>query len=194
MSCWHKKRGVMRRYDVTAGMYDMRYTEEQTAKIEAALKNMKIEKCVLTLDVGCGTGILFDYAADRTGALVGLDFSKRTLFQAKKRVHDKNLDNVHLVQADADNMPFASSIFDKVFAMTVLQNTPNPCETLAEIKRVSMNDALIAVTGLKKIFARQVFGQLLRNAGLKVLTLEDGDLKCYVAVCVNTTFSSSSVH
>lgn len=184
----------MRRYDVTADIYDMRYAEEQAAKIEAALKNIMIEGHGLTLDVGCGTGILFDYAADRTDTLVGLDFSKKILLQAKKRVCDKNLGNVHLVQADADNMPFDSRIFDRVFAMTVVQNAPNPSETLTEIKRVAKDNALLAVTGLKKIFTKQVFEQLLKNAGLKVVALEDGDLKCYVAVCISSAVPNSSVH
>jgi hypothetical protein len=35
MGSWLKKRRVMQRYDLTAEIYEMRYVEEQTAKIEA---------------------------------------------------------------------------------------------------------------------------------------------------------------
>jgi hypothetical protein len=37
MNLWSKKRSVMRRYDLTAQMYDQRYGEEQEAKYKAAL-------------------------------------------------------------------------------------------------------------------------------------------------------------
>ena len=41
MNGWLKKRRVMRRYDLTAEMYDMRYAEEQAAKIRAGLKHVE---------------------------------------------------------------------------------------------------------------------------------------------------------
>jgi ubiquinone/menaquinone biosynthesis C-methylase UbiE len=186
MCGWQKKRRVMTRYDTTASIYEERYAEEQVAKVEAALKNMKIEKQSLILDVGCGTCILFDYVADRADPIVGLDFSKKCLLQAKVRIRNKSLRGAQLIQADADNMPFHNEVFNTVFAMTILQNTPNPSETLAEIKRVARNDALFVITGLKKIFNKDVFERLLRNSHLNTLALENEQLKCYVAVCTNS--------
>jgi hypothetical protein len=67
----------------------------------------------------------------------------------------------------------------------VLQNMPKPLETLSEVKRSAKHAASIVVTGLKKAFSLKAFGELLQNAGLHVVTLEDADaLKCYVAVTV----------
>jgi len=185
MRGWHKKRRVMICYDTTASIYDKRYAEEQAAKVEAALKNVKIEKEWLILDVGCGTGILFDHVADEADGIVGLDFSKKCLLQAKERIRNRSLRDVQLIQADADNMPFHNEVFNMVFAMTILQNTPSPNETLAEIKRVLRNDALFVITGLKKIFTKEDFERLLKNSQLNTLVLEDEKLKCYVAVCTN---------
>ena len=192
MGGWHKKRSVMMRYDATASIYDARYAEEQTAKVETALKNIKIEKQWLILDVGCGTGILFDQIADKADAIVGLDFSIETLLQAKERVRKENLRDVQLIQADADNMPFRKEVFNIAFAMTILQNTPNRSETLAEIKRVARNNAFFVITGLKRIFTKQVFQQLLKDSRLSTLVLEDEKLKCYVAVCTNSPMVSSA--
>jgi ubiquinone/menaquinone biosynthesis C-methylase UbiE len=186
MGGWQKKRRIMMRYDTTASIYDERYAEEQTAKVEAALKNIKIEKQWLILDVGCGTGILFDHIADRANGIVGLDFSKKNLLQAKERMGKKSLRNVQLIQADADNMPFHKEVFNTAFAMTILQNTPNPSETLVEIKRVVRDDAFLVITGLKKIFTKNGFERLLKNSHLNTLMLEDEKLKCYVAVCTNS--------
>jgi ubiquinone/menaquinone biosynthesis C-methylase UbiE len=185
MRGWHKKRRIMLCYDTTATIYDKRYAEEQAAKVEAALKHVKIEDDWLILDVGCGTGILFDYVADEADGIVGLDFSKKCLIQAKERIRIKSMRDVQLIQADADNMPFHNEIFNTVFAMTILQNTPSPNETLTEIKRVSGNDALFVITGLKKIFTKEHFERLLKNSQLDPLVLEDEKLKCYVAVCTN---------
>jgi ubiquinone/menaquinone biosynthesis C-methylase UbiE len=181
MSEWKRKRTIMRRYDLTAHIYDMRYAEEQASKIEAALEKLTMEKLAFVLDVGCGTGILFDYVAEKAEATVGLDVSRKILLQAQKRA--KNFQNVHLILADADNIPLKENIFTHIFGITLLQNMPNPAKTLKEIKRVARDDAYIIVTGLKKVFNLQTFENLLQNAGLKIGSLKKKNLKCYVAIC-----------
>lgn len=184
MSEWNQKRKIMRRYDLTAHIYDMRYADEQAAKIEAALKAVKFEENSAVLDAGCGTGILFDYIANQAKTIVGLDISKKILLEAKK--HAKNPRNVHLILADADNMPLKEKAFSHVFGMTLLQNMPNPAKTLNEIKRIVKTNAIIVITGMKKTFTLKEFRSLLRNAGLKIVSLDSEDLQCYVAVSVQS--------
>ncbi|MEM3699440.1 MAG: methyltransferase domain-containing protein [Candidatus Bathyarchaeia archaeon] len=181
MSVWKKKRSIMRRYDLTAHIYDMRYAEEQTAKIKAALEELAMEKFAWVFDVGCGTGILFDYVTEKAEAIVGLDISKKILLYAKNRA--KNFGNLHLVLADADNIPIKDNVFTHVFGITVLQNMPSPTKTLEEIKRVAKENAVIVVSGLKKSFTKEEFEELLRHAHLKPYSLKSEGLKCYVAVC-----------
>jgi ubiquinone/menaquinone biosynthesis C-methylase UbiE len=190
MNSWLKKRRVMQRYDLTAGIYEMRYVEEQTAKIEAALKHLKMEQHEQVLDAGCGTGILLDHITDEVKIIVGVDISKKTLLQARQRICDNELSNAYLVQADVDNMPFSDNLFNKVFVLTVLQNSPDPPKTLTEIKRVGKTDTCFVVTGLKKIFGKRAFIQLLNSAGLKAGAFEEKDLKCYVAVCTDRSHSA----
>jgi len=180
MSVWDKKRDIMRRYDVTARIYDTRYAEEQAAKIDAAFKQVKV-KTGAVLDVGCGTGLLFSYVAGKARMTVGVDVSKKTLLKAKERA--RNFESVHLVLADADNMPLRDKVFRNVFAITLIQNMPCEAETLNEIKRVVKDNALIVVTGLKKVFTRSKLEQLLKNAGLNITAVKNEDLTCYVAVC-----------
>jgi malonyl-CoA O-methyltransferase len=158
----------------------MRYAEEQAAKIEVALRHVEV-KAGVVLDVGCGTGILFSYVADKARTTVGVDVSKKTLLEAKERA--RNHASVHLVCADADNMPLRDDVFDRVFAITLIQNMPRQTETLNEIRRVVKDDALIVVTGLKKVFTRSKLEQLLKNAGLNIIAMRNEGLKCYVAVC-----------
>ncbi|MDI6847182.1 MAG: methyltransferase domain-containing protein [Candidatus Bathyarchaeia archaeon] len=181
MSRWNKKRDVMQHYDLTAHIYDTQYAEEQTAKIEAAMESVNMEKQDLVLDVGCGTGLLFKYVANKAKTIVGLDISRKILFQAKK--HAKTFPNVHIIWADADNMPLKENIFDYVLAVTLIQNMPDPTKTLNEVKRVTKDNSVIIVTGLKKKFPIEIFEGLLQNAGLNIIALKNENLKCHVAVC-----------
>jgi demethylmenaquinone methyltransferase/2-methoxy-6-polyprenyl-1,4-benzoquinol methylase len=184
MSGWAKKRKIMQRYDAAAHLYDMRYSEEQTAKIKAALESVRIKDHSSVLDVGCGTGILFQYVIRGAADIVGLDISRKNLIRAKERA--KNSTNVHLLWADADNMPIKNNAFDNVFAVTLLQNMPNPRRTLNEIKRVSQADSIFVITGLKKSFSSKSFKTVLKEAGFEILSLMDEyNLKCYVAACAN---------
>lgn len=175
----------MRRYDLTAQLYDVRYTEEQELKYRTALEQLSVARNTKVLDVGCGTGLLFRHVAAEARTVVGVDVSGKLLLQAKERA--RNFSNVHLVQADADHLPFRDSCFSVVFAFTVLQNLPDPLETFREVKRIAERDASIVVTGLKKAFSLSAFRELLQSAGLRVISLKDDDmLKCHVAVSVRS--------
>ncbi|UCC58544.1 MAG: methyltransferase domain-containing protein [Candidatus Bathyarchaeum sp.] len=179
MQEWSQKRKTLQHYDQQAVVYDVQYLEEQNAKIEDALDSMEVGSNELVLDLGCGTGFLFPHIR-KTKLLVGIDISSKALQVAKKR------SNTLLVRADADNTPFPSHIFDRVFAITLLQNMPNPKKTISEMKRLSKPDAVFVVTGLKKKFTAESFVDLLRRTRLKVSTLKsDEHLKGHVAVCTN---------
>lgn len=172
----------MRRYNLTAEMYDARYCEEQEAKYKAALDGLSLEAGVV-LDVGCGSGLFFRHVANEAKLVVGVDVSRRLLQLAKERA--KTYPDVYLIQADADKLPFKQDIFTHVFAFTVLQNMPNPPKTLEEFKLVAQNDARIVVTGLKAAVSLEVFGGFLEKAGLRVVSLRDDEvLRCYVVVSV----------
>jgi ubiquinone/menaquinone biosynthesis C-methylase UbiE len=181
---WKEKRGTMRHYDHQAVIYDVQYLGEQNAKIEDALSSTELKPNEVVLDLGCGTGFLFQHIDKTIRLLVGLDISSKALREAKKRT--KNLSNIVLIRADADNTPFLDHIFDKVFAITVLQNMPDPMKTITEMKRVGKPQAIFAVTGLKKKFTQESFVALLERAWLKVVTLKTNQrLKGHVAVCTN---------
>jgi len=178
---WNQKRKIIRRYDLTAKLYDVRYAEEQEVKYKAALERLKVPRNSKVIDVGCGTGLLFSHVAAEAQTVVGMDISSKLLLKAKERA--RNFRNVHLVQADADHIPFKDNYFSVVFAFTVLQNLPEPLETLKEVKRIVERDASIVVTGLKKAFSLDAFRELLQRAGLRVVSLKnDAVLKCHVAV------------
>jgi ubiquinone/menaquinone biosynthesis C-methylase UbiE len=180
---WKQKRKTISLYNLTAEMYERRYAEEQTVKYKAALKHILINRDSKVLDVGCGTGLLFSHIAAEAQTVLAIDISSKLLQQAK--AHSKGFCRVHLVQADADHLPFINNQFNVLFAFTVLQNMPKPLETLNEIKRNAQQGAVIGVTGLKKVFSLEALQALLQDAGLQIVYIEDDEqLKCYIAVTV----------
>lgn len=164
---WKEKRGAMRHYDRQAAIYDAQYEVEQNTKIEYALTCIKFESNELVLDLGCGTGLLFKHMNKKIGLLVGVDVSLNALREAKKRM---NMANIAIIRADADTTPFPDHIFNKVIAITVLQNMPDPKKTITEIKRIEKTGAIFAATGLKKKFTKESFIELLERADLKIIT------------------------
>jgi len=184
MQEWREKRGTMRHYDQQSVIYDVQYLGEQDNKIEDILSSTELKPNEVVLDLGCGTGFLFQHIDKTIRLLVGLDISSKALREAKKRT--KNLSNTELIRADADNTPFPDHIFDRVFAITLLQNMSNPMKTISEMKRIGKPQAIFAITGLKKKFTQESFVNLLKTARLKVSTLKtDQQLKGHIAICTN---------
>lgn len=156
------KRKILRSYNALGGrIYDIRYDTEQEAKYEVILDSLRPRSEDVILDDGCGTGLLLH----RLNAYnVGLDFSSALLSKARVRLKEKT--GTHLVQADADRLPFRPSIFNMVFAITLIQNSSRPELTLGEMRRVARPDSRVGVTALKKAFSIDKFRKTLENSGL----------------------------
>lgn len=181
---WEAKRKVARHYDRLAPIYNALYGHEQSLKIKRSLGALEIEPSDVVLDVGCGTGLLFRYIARSVKMVVGVDISLASLRVARGCARDYGLNNVFLVRADADFLPFRSNVFDKVFAITLLQNMPNPSLTLNEIARVAKDGSEMVITGLKKAFSRKFFTEIIEASGVKFSLLDDAeDISCHIAVC-----------
>lgn len=172
------KRQIIKSYDALGGrIYDIRYRDEQETKYGVVLEKIDISPRDIVLDDGCGTGLLLR----RLNAHgVGLDFSSSLLSMARVRIRGKC--KVHLIQADADCLPFRNATFHRVFAVTLVQDTPNPEKTLREILRVGRRNSQFAITALKKAFTRDKFKKVLENTGFTfVYPIFDGNLKDYFA-------------
>ncbi|MBS7634302.1 class I SAM-dependent methyltransferase [Candidatus Bathyarchaeota archaeon] len=191
--CWRKKRRVIRYYNRLARIYNLLYGQEQKLKIIESLKAINLNENDMVLDAGCGTGLLFSHINGLVKTIIGIDTSPGILKAAMKLV--KNMggkSTITLLRADADFLPFKEGIFDKVFAITLLQNMPNPALTLSEIARVTKANSEIIVTGLKKFFLKEDFLRVLSEAGMNPSIIDAGDgVKCYIAICNNGPSSLS---
>jgi ubiquinone/menaquinone biosynthesis C-methylase UbiE len=184
LSSWKKKRSIMRRYNLTAEMYDTRYCIEQQAKYEVSLKSVKLNSGSIVLDLGCGSGLFFSQVASFVSFVVGIDVSKQLLLQARERA--KPYSNAGVILADADHLPFSDSTFTHVFAFTMLQNMPKPLHTLQQAKNAAQGNAFFVLTGLKRAVSIETFSELLEKANLRAMALTDEEtLQCYVVTAVN---------
>jgi ubiquinone/menaquinone biosynthesis C-methylase UbiE len=181
---WKQKRSAIKHYNQTAKTYNQQYMEEQNIKIAVALEALpqSIDENAVILDAGCGTGIFFRHIARKAKRTVGIDISIKLLKKAKAIT--RTYRNIALIRADTDFLPFKAEAFTHACAFTLLQNTPNPKDTLEEIERVTRREATLVITGLKKYFTHTAFVKLLEKAQLDILALKtDNELKDFVAIC-----------
>ena len=77
----------------------------------------------LLLDLGCGMGRHISYAAPSADTIYGVDLSWAV--EAAYR-NNASLDNVCVVQADLDHLPFRQSLFDIVYSLGIIHHLPDP--------------------------------------------------------------------
>ena len=84
------------------------------------------------LEVGCGTGIWTDFFVQLGFTVIGIDPSEAMLEVARS----KNIPKATFLQGVAEDLPFPSSSFDAVAAITVLEFVEDLSRALGEIERV----------------------------------------------------------
>lgn len=89
----------------------------------------------MVLDVGCGSGVLLEAAARRWPVCVGADSSLRRLVVVRHRLKQAGV-RARLVCANADALPFADGIFDRVIAGCVLERSLRKERVLREWNRL----------------------------------------------------------
>ena len=103
------------------------------------------------LEVGCG-GAQWSTALARHGARpVGLDLSERQLAHARRLRHETGVP-FPLVQASGEQLPFADTSFDVVFADHGAFSFADPDRTIPEAARVLRPGGLLAFSHTSHIF------------------------------------------
>jgi malonyl-CoA O-methyltransferase len=182
---WQTKLKIIRHYNRITNFYDSLYSFEQNSKIKSILNKTKPNKTDIVLDLGCGTGFLFEKLDKSVKFILGIDVSREALKKAIERTR-KNCPNTSssLICADADFLPLRKEVFDKVFLITILQNIPDYTLILSETSRVTKKDGIIIITGLKKNFTFGEFREVLNKSDLKFFFLETKmDIQDHIAIC-----------
>lgn len=153
-----KKKRIIDKYNSTSYFYDKRYKAIQSEKYEIVFDNYRANGKTI-LDMGCGTGLLFEHIAKLIldkgiirGNYVALDISWNMLLEFKSKVInlEKRINSLNLILSDIEFLPFRDSIFYSTFSLTSFQNLPNIKNGIEELYRVSKHDADFKFSILKK--------------------------------------------
>jgi len=88
------------------------------------------------LEVGCGQGPLSNHLPSLGATMVGIDMSDASLRRAAEGRRELGHDTLDLMQADAEQLPFADASFDAVVSFGVLHHTPDTDGSIQEVRRV----------------------------------------------------------
>ncbi len=135
-------------YDRLAAEWDLNFTAEDRERLSRRIDSFGVKPGMNTLDLGCGTGVLFDMlrrAVGETGSVTGVDFS----FQMARMAHRNfPMSNVNVIDADAAALPFPDSLFDIGFSFNAFPHFRNKKATLDEAHRVLKHGAKFFVIHL----------------------------------------------
>jgi ubiquinone/menaquinone biosynthesis C-methylase UbiE len=93
------------------------------------------------LDVGCGTGVMTQAAAQLGANAVGFDMSEQYLTYARAhRPHQ----NARYEQGDARKLPYPDSTFDAAISTLAIDVVPYAEEIVAEMRRVVKPGGILA--------------------------------------------------
>lgn len=128
-------------FDKLAAEWDLSFTAEDFERLQHLVDSLEVNEGMDIIDIGCGTGVLFDLLRRRVGpggSITGVDFSIEMV-----RVAHRNFpfDNVNVVDADASGLPFVDSVFDMAVSFAAFPHFADKQKTLNEISRVLKNRA-----------------------------------------------------
>jgi ubiquinone/menaquinone biosynthesis C-methylase UbiE len=135
-------------FDRLANEWDLAFTSEDLERLSSVINRLQIESGYDILDLGCGTGILFDLLRRRVGpkgSVIGVDFS----LQMADRAHRNfPFDNVTVVHADASVLPFQNACFDMAVAFSAFPHFSDQTKALHETHRVLKPGASVHIIHL----------------------------------------------
>ncbi|BAY45515.1 putative methyltransferase [Scytonema sp. HK-05] len=99
--------------------YDNDYTIRRALPL---LELVPLQKGQKVLDLATGTGIIAIAAAQIVGEgkVIGVDFSSGMLKQAQQKIEELGLQNIELIEADAEYIDFDDESFDVILCSTAI--------------------------------------------------------------------------
>jgi ubiquinone/menaquinone biosynthesis C-methylase UbiE len=88
------------------------------------------------LDVGCGTGLYWPILSKYCRYIVGVDFSKAMVDEARRLIETKGLTNIEVKVQNSENLDFSSESFDSILCMDVLHHIPDIKRAINNFYRV----------------------------------------------------------
>ncbi len=123
-------------YAETAEDFDKEFTAEDLEILSFLLDSFSITNGMNILDLGCGTGVMFDMLrrqVGKDGLVVGIDFCPDMVKKARKNFPFKN---VCPVDGDVESLPIESDSMDIAISFASFAHFQDPKLVLKEVSRV----------------------------------------------------------
>jgi SAM-dependent methyltransferase len=114
--------------------------EQQVPTYEAALSRVAVGSGDRVLEIGCGSGVFLQLAAERGAIATGIDASEE-LVQLARRKEPR----ADVRVADMESLPFENESFDAVFGFNVFFFAVDMVAALREAKRVAKPGASMVI-------------------------------------------------
>lgn len=116
--------------------------------IEKELQILGLKPGSNVLDAGCGTGAVARKMASivSPGLVHGVDMDSLFVSEARKLALKEGISNVNYHVGDVNRMTFDDGVFDFSYCRYVLQHVRDPVKVVAEMKRVTKRNGLVAAS------------------------------------------------
>jgi SAM-dependent methyltransferase len=127
-------------WSATAELWDRHWARLADPAREVVLNQAAVGPGTRFLDMGCGTGELCAFAADRGATVAGIDAAERMVDHARAR-----LPHGDLRVGTIENLPWADDSFDVVTGFNSFQFAAERLDGFREARRVARPGGLVAV-------------------------------------------------
>ncbi len=145
----HKRR-VASVYNLAAPGYDKPAVRFFRLCAQLLVDTAELQRGQRILDIATGTGAALLLAARAVGSagwVTGIDIAEDMLAQAQANISQEKLENVNLLIADADHLPFEDSSFDAVLCASSIFFLPDLAAALREWVRGVRPGGVVAFQG-----------------------------------------------
>jgi len=127
-----------------------RQSDRDTMQEVLSLLPSRFDGVLLDVPVGTAVFTIPLYRRYSKATIIGVDSSMNMLRKAKMRLQEQGVNNVHLLKADAANLPIRDAAVDIVLSMNGWHAFADKRHTTAEMKRVLRKDGRLIACGYVK--------------------------------------------
>jgi demethylmenaquinone methyltransferase/2-methoxy-6-polyprenyl-1,4-benzoquinol methylase len=141
-------------FESYADEWDKMFTAEDLEILSFLIDSFKISGGSKIVDLGCGTGIMFDMLRRKVGEnglVVGVDFCSPMVKKARKNFPFNNLFEV---DADVENLPLRPDYFEYAISFAAFAHFNKQKKVMKEVARVLKRDGqfhIIHLMGSKEL-------------------------------------------
>jgi len=123
-------------YESYADEWDKMFTAEDFEILSFLIDSFNIKPGSKIVDLGCGTGILFDLLrrkVTKDGTIIGVDFCPKMSNKARQNFP---FETISVVNADVEKLPLKEGIFDTAISFAAFAHFTDPRRVMLEVSRV----------------------------------------------------------